>query len=433
MDLLCEPSPSEPAVTPVTMDVLPDDVLETIFARLADKVDADGGDRQKELLPLELVCKRWRPFILDVAWEIVVIRSLDGEPPNVKYLLAHADMTERVRVIMEDKKASMHALKSDTTATGRLRSPAVLELLVRCTRLTRLNLAFVFPEDDLLPTICTKQHAENLKSLTLMPMLRDASSLSRLLENLAKLHNLVGIGFNCAAGDLSSWSPSSITIERPLRLRSLGLQMVSAAEGSSARTALALRALRTILAPEALDLVKLTDWIGDSATMDALAEFPNLRVLDVALHLPVPDVAQGLAAMRNLASLRVLKIRHSLDQTEVVVKSPASLRDFLACVPPNIQEMHGLSWRVFAFPADEIKDFEVLEVGTEPVPLYLLVSIHVYGDETKLAQQEVETSFFVSTTPLSNPTWRRLPTDGAHGAKDVPGSNEGGVEGTSAA
>ena len=67
MDLLCEPSPSEPAVTPVTMDVLPDDVLETIFARLADKVDADGGDRQKELLPLELVCKRWRPFILDVA------------------------------------------------------------------------------------------------------------------------------------------------------------------------------------------------------------------------------------------------------------------------------------------------------------------------------------------------------------------------------
>jgi hypothetical protein len=34
-------------------------------------------------------------------------------------------------------------------------------------------------------------------------------------------------------------------------------------------------------------------------TIDVLAEFPNLRVLDVALHLPAPDVAQGLAAMRN--------------------------------------------------------------------------------------------------------------------------------------
>ncbi|KAG0657755.1 hypothetical protein C6P46_006222 [Rhodotorula mucilaginosa] len=433
MDLLRQPSPSEPAGAPATIGILPDDVLETILARLADKVDADGRDRQKELLPLERVCKRWRPFILDVAWEIVVIRSPAGEPSNIKYLLAHPDMTERVRVIMEDTKASMRALKSVTSATGCLRSQAVLQLLGRCTRLTRLNLAFVFPEDDLLPTICTAQHAENLKSLTLMPMLRDASSLSRLLEHLAKLHNLVGLGFNWTAGDLSTWSPSSMTIERPLRLRSLGLQMVSAGEGSSARTALALRALRSILAPEALDLVKLKDWVGDPATIDVLAEFPNLRVLDVALHLPAPDVAQGLAAMRNLASLRILSVRHSLDQTELVVKSPASLRDFLACAPPNLEEIHGLSCRVFAFPADELKDFEVLEVGPNSVPLYLLVSIRIYEDETKLAQQEVETRFFMSITPLSKPTWRCVPADGAHGAKAVPESSEGGVEGTSAA
>ena len=67
MDLLCEASPSEPAGAPATIGILPDDVLAIILARLADKVDADGRDRQKELVPLERVCKRWRPFILDVA------------------------------------------------------------------------------------------------------------------------------------------------------------------------------------------------------------------------------------------------------------------------------------------------------------------------------------------------------------------------------
>lgn len=432
MDLLRQPSPSEAAVAPVTIDVLPDEVLQTIFARLADKVDADGGDRQKELLPLERVCKRWRPFILDVAWEVVVIRSPVGELPNIKYLLAHPDMTERVRIIVEDAKASLRVLSGLATPRDRLRSPAVLQLLARCTRLTRLSLAFVIPEDDLLPTICTAQHAENLKGLTLVPMLRDASSLTRLLEHLAKLHNLVGIRLTCTVPDLSSWSPSSMTIEGPLRLRELVLQVVSAGHGDAAMTAVVLRALRSIIAPEALDLVKLTNWRGDAATMDALAEFPNLRVLDVALHLPAPDVAQGLAAMRNLASLRILSVRHSLDQT-LVLKSPASLRDFLACVPPNLTEIHGLSCRGFAFPADELKDFEVLEVGPDSVPLYLLVSIRIYEDETKLAQQEVETRFFMSITPLSKPTWRCVPADGAHGAKAVPESSEGGVEGTSAA
>lgn len=428
MELLGQSRPSEPAKAPATVDILPDDVLQVIFACLADEFDADGRDRQKELLPLERVCKRWRPFILDVAWEIVVIRSPDGQPPNVTYPLAHPDILERVRMIGEDPNASLRALQSVGTATGRLRSQAVLQLLARCTRLTRLSLAFVIPEDDLLPTICTAQHAENLKGLTLVPMLRDASSLSRLLEQVAKLHNLVGIRLTCTAGDLRTWSPTSITIERPLRLRELVLQVDSAGNGDAAMTAVALCALRSIIAPDALDLVKLTNWRGDAATMDALAEFPNLRVLDVALHLPASDVAQGLAAMRNLASLHVLNLRHNLKQTELIVKSPASLHKVLACLPPSLKGIHGFSCKVFAFPAGEIEAFEVIELGTESIPIHALCSIRAYDDETKLAQQEVETRFFVSTTPLSSPTGRCVPADGAHGAKADSESSEGGVD-----
>lgn len=389
MDLLCQPSPSDPAKTPVTVDILPDDVLETIFARLADKVDADGGDRQKELLPLERVCKRWRPFILDVAWEIVVIRSLDGQPPNVMYPLAHPDVLERVRMIGEDARASLRALQSVGTATDRLRSQAVLQLLARCTRLTHLNLAFVFPEDELLPTICTTQHAENLKGLRLVPIVRDASCLSRLLEHLAKLYNLVSLGLHWKAGDLRDWTPMTVTIERPLRLRSLELQMVSAGDD---RTALALHALRSILDPDALDVVKLGNWSGDVATVETLAEFPNLRVLDVALRVPASDVAQGLRAMRNLEQLRVLDIRHSLDQAELVVKSPFYLRDFLAALPPNLNGVPAHACRVFAFPAGEVEELEVLDVGTGGLLLVVLVYISVYEDETKLAKQDIKIS-----------------------------------------
>ncbi|KWU46013.1 hypothetical protein RHOSPDRAFT_32494 [Rhodotorula sp. JG-1b] len=372
MDLLCEPSPSEPAVTPATIGILPDDVLAIILARLADKVDADGRDRQKELLPLERVCKRWRPFVLDVAWEIVVIRSPDGQPPNVRtYLSAFASLL-------------------------RMREAALI-------------LAFVFPEDDLLPTICTAQHAENLKSLTFVPIVRDASSLSRLLEYLAKLHNLVGLGLNLKAGDLSSWTRSSVTIERPLPLRSLVLHMVSAGGGGPGSSANALRALRSIIDPDALDVVKISNWTGDAATMDTLAEFPNLRLLDVALRVPAPNIAQGLRAMRNLASLRGVDLHHSLDQSELVVKSPFSLRDFLASLPPNLEGVGSLACRVFAFPADEAEAIQVLEVATEGTLILVLVHISVYEDETKLARQEIKTKYITSTTSLRSPTWRRIP------------------------
>ncbi|GAA5986106.1 hypothetical protein JCM10908_006412 [Rhodotorula pacifica] len=306
-------SPSEPAKGVVTIDSLPEEILAVVFKRLADMVDKEGGDRQKVFLPL-------------------------------------------------------------LTGNGRVQSEAELQFLTRCTRLERLNLSFILPESDALTVICEAQLARNLKFLTIMPVIRDKQSLTRLLENLAKLRNLVSIGFNWTLGDLSDWSPSMLNIDRPLELRTLGLQHFGQNRDSES---IALRALQSILAADALVTVQLTGWRGDRETVAALTDFPNLQSLTISF-VNTPEVANGLRAMPALESLRDLLLR--CEWVNTIVKSPSTIRKFLSCLPTELEQA--------------------------------------------LTRDDTERRFIASTTPLDRPTWRLIRQDGGPRAK--PGSTATG-------
>ncbi|GAA5881008.1 hypothetical protein JCM3774_003066 [Rhodotorula dairenensis] len=106
----------------------------------------------------------------------------------------------------------------------------------------------------LLPTLFKKQRSEILNHLLRMLVLLDAPSLSRLLQQLAKLGSLVSVRLKWVTGELRALSPN----------------------------VLALGAFRCILILGALDTTNIGDWLGDADTVVALCQFTNLRVLDIA-------------------------------------------------------------------------------------------------------------------------------------------------------